>query len=486
MKSFSTLFALCLQLSPVCAQAADTPHIVIILADDLGWSDLGCYGADLHETPHIDRFAAQSVTFTDAYAMPVCSPTRAALLTGRHAARVHMTIWSEGSLQGPQNRRLLQAESLHSLPHAENTLAKHLQDAGYLTALIGKWHLGDADHYPETHGFDVNIGGTHWGAPQTFWWPYRGTGRFGPEFRYVPHLEFGEQGEYLTDRLTDEALKVIDESDDRPFFLYLAHHAVHTPIEAKADDVKYFEQKLTPEMHHQNPVYAAMVKSLDESVGRVLAKLKENDLEQNTIVVFLSDNGGFIGTDTKAGQKVPVTSNAPLRSGKGSCYEGGIRVPMLIRWPGVTSPGTVCHEPVIVMDLFTTLLKAASISHQTDTPVDGVDLMPVLKESQSALERDALYFHYPHYYPTTTPVSAIRQGDWKLLEYFEDQHVELYNLDSDLSEKNNLAEQLPDKTAELRHNLHDWREKVSAKMPTWNPEFKSTPDQRNLPTKNRE
>ncbi len=266
----------------------------------MGWADLGCYGADLHETPNLDCLATESVRFTDAYAMPVCSPTRAALLTGRHAARLHITIWSEGARSGPKNRPLLQAESQPSLPHTETTLAKHLQTVAYLTALVGKWHLGDAGNFPETHGFDVYIGGTHWGAPQTYWWPYRGSGRFGGEFRYVPHLEFGQPGEYLTDRLTDEALTIIDRAGSgvkKPFFLYLAHHAPHTPIEAKADEVRHFAAKLRPGLNHQNAVYAAMMKSFDESVGRVLARLRERGLEQNTIVVFLSDNGGYIGID---------------------------------------------------------------------------------------------------------------------------------------------------------------------------------------------
>ena len=455
------------------AVAEDRPNIVLILADDLGWSDLGCYGADLYESPNIDGLADRGVRFTDAYAMPVCSPTRAALLTGRHAARVHMTIWSEGSLSGPQNRKLLQADSLHSLPHSETTLAKHLQAAGYLTALVGKWHLGDADHYPETHGFDVNIGGTHWGAPQTFWWPYRGSGRFGPGYRYVPHLEFGKPGEYLTDRLTDEALTVIDNAGDQPFFLYLSHHAPHTPIEAKADDVAYFESKLTPDMHHQNPVYAAMVKSLDESVGRVLARLKARGLDQNTIVIFASDNGGYIGVDRKSGQTVPATNNAPLRSGKGSCYEGGIRVPLIVHWPGVTTGGASCREPVIMMDLLPTLLAAAGISLPDDVSLDGLSLMPLIKDPNAKLDRDALHFHYPHYYPTTTPVSAIRSGDWKLLEYYEDKHVELFNLKDDLGETTNLVDRLPQRTQKLREQLQRWRDEVGAHEPTPNPHFKA-------------
>lgn len=451
--------------------AAERPNIVLILADDMGWSDLGCYGADLHETPHLDQLATEGVRFTAAYAMPVCSPTRAALMTGRHAARVHMTIWSEGSLQGPTDRALLQGHSLHSLPHSEKTLAKHLQDAGYLTALVGKWHLGDADHFPETHGFDVNIGGTHWGAPQTYWWPYRGAGRFGPEYRYVPHLEFGKPGEYLTDRLTDEALKVIDNAGDRPFFLYLAHHAPHTPIEAKAEDINHFEAKVRPNLHHKNAVLAAMTKSFDESVGRVLARLQERGLDQNTIIVFASDNGGYIGIDQKSGQTVPVTNNAPLRSGKGSCYEGGIRVPLIVRWPGVTKKNTQCDEPVVVMDLFPTVLAAVGVNPPDDVTIDGINLTPLLTDPATTLDREALYFHYPHYYATTTPVGAVRAGDWKLLEYFEDNRIELFNLKEDLSETQNLAEKRPEKAAELREQLHQWRADVGAAMPSPNPDF---------------
>lgn len=453
--------------------AARPPNIVVILADDLGWSDLGCYGADLHDTPAIDQFASESLRFTDAYAMPVCSPTRAALLTGKHAARLQMTIWSEGSLSGPKDRPLLQAQALHSLPHTEKTIASYLHDAGYLTALVGKWHLGDGDHYPETHGFDINIGGTHWGAPQTYWWPYRGSGRFG-QYRYVPHLEFGTPGEYLTDRLTTEALQVIDKAGDQPFFLLLSHHAPHTPIEAKPQDVEFFQGKLTPELKHQNAVYAAMLKSLDESVGQVLDRLRERGLEQNTIVVFLSDNGGFVGIDSKSGQTVPVTNNAPLRSGKGSCYEGGIRVPLMIRWPGKTHGASECHQPIVVMDLFPTLLAAAGLQLPADVPYDGLDLNPVLSSPTTSLGRESLYFHYPHYYSTTTPVSAIRSGQWKLLEYYEDQHVELYNLADDIGESTDLALQHPGVADKLQQQLQRWCAQVQAAFPSQNPDFKAT------------
>lgn len=455
----------------VPARCAERPNIVLILADDLGWADLGCYGADLHETPHLDRFAQQAVRFTDAYAMSVCSPTRATLLTGKHAARLHITIWSEGSLQGPKNRKLLQADSLHDLPHTETTLAKRLQSAGYRTALVGKWHLGDARHYPETHGFDENIGGTLWGAPQTFFWPYRGSGRFGAEFRYVPHLEGGQPGEYLTDRLTKEALGVIDRAGDKPFFLYLAHHAPHTPIEAKEEEVNYFLQKPLAGLKHQNIAYAAMIKSLDESVGRVLDHLKKRDLDRNTLVIFASDNGGFIGIDQANGRNLPVTNNAPLRSGKGSLYEGGIRVPLLIRWPGITPACAVSSEPVILTDLFQTCLHVAGLPPVAEV-TDGIDLSPLLMDPTASLKRDALFFHYPHYYGTTTPVSAVRARDWKMLEYLEDDHVELYNIGRDRSEQQDLARQMPDQAAELRQRLHAWRKSVDAAMPKPNPQYK--------------
>ena len=450
--------------------ATRQPNILFILADDMGWSDLGCYGADLHETPHIDRFAGESVRFTNAYAMSVCSPTRSTLMTGKHAARLHFTIWAEGAESGgPKNRKLREAPSIWNLPHTETTIAKHLHDAGYLTALVGKWHLGDWLHYPESHGFDINIGGTNWGAPQTFWWPYSGSGHFGDEFRYVPHLEFGKPGEYLTDRLTDEAIKVIDHAGKQPFFIYLAHHSVHTPIEAKEADVQIFDAKLRDGMKHKHAVYAAMNKNLDDDVGLILDHLKERGLDKNTLVIFASDNGGYIGSDKASGRDMPVTNNAPLRSGKGSLYEGGIRIPLIIRWPGITGTGGICDEPVATMDLFNTLLSAAGLPTKAN---DGLDLTPLLKQPSSKLDRDALFFHYPHYYHTTTPVSAVRSRDWKLLEFFEDQHLELYHLSDDLSEQHDLAKEMPDKANALRDQLHAWRTAVGAALPVTNPDFK--------------
>jgi arylsulfatase A-like enzyme len=445
------------------------PNIVLILADDLGWADLGCQGADLHETPRIDAFARDGLRFTQAYAMSVCSPTRAMLLTGRHAARVGITIWSEGSLERNTRRPLLQAESRHDLPPAETTLATHLRGGGYFTALVGKWHLGDANHAPETHGFNLNIGGTHWGAPATYWWPYSGAGRFGAQFRYVPHLGFGRPGEYLTDRLTDEALRVIDHAGERPFFLYLAHHAPHAPIEAKEEDVRYFQGKLRPGMRHRNATYAAMVRSLDQGVGRVLDHLNARGLEDRTIVIFTSDNGGQVNIDPPARAGDPVTRNAPLRSGKGSLHEGGIRVPLIVRWPGVTPRGAESAAPVMLGDLFPTLLRAAG--RPVPGNIDGLDLAALLRDPAARLGRDALFFHYPHYYDTTTPAGAVRAGDWKLLEYFENGRLELFNLASDPGEARDLAAAEPARATELRSRLAAWRAEVGAKMPSANPAF---------------
>jgi len=451
------------------AQAPSRPNVLFVLVDDLGWADIGCYGADLHKTPNIDRFAAGALRMTDAYAAaPVCTPTRASIMTGKAPARLHMTIWFEASGSPPRNRPLIPPVTVGNLPHEEVTLAERFHAAGYHTVHLGKWHLGDAAHYPETQGFDDNIGGTFWGAPFTFFWPYRGSkpGRWGGEFRYVPHLEGGHDGEYLTDRLTDEALKVINADDDRPFFLYLAFHTVHTPIEGKPELVARYRRQLAPSLHHQNATYAAMVHSLDENVGRLLAALDERKLADDTIVVFTSDNGGFVNPY----EGETVTNNHPLRSGKGSLYEGGIRVPMAIRWPGVTSPGATCSEPVLSTDLHPTLVEMAGLEPSI-SPTDGLDgmsLVPLLENPTATFDREALYFHYPHYYATTTPASAVRTRDWKLIEYQEDGHLELYNLADDLSETNDLAGSMPDRAARLRGQLDSWRTEVDAQMATPN------------------
>jgi len=462
--------ASCLVASAAAKDNVSTrsPNVVLIVADDLGWADLGCYGADVHETPHIDDLARRGVRFTDAYAASVCSPSRAALFTGKHYARLGVTTWRESALKIRNDRKLVPPVSVADLPIREVTLGDVFQSAGYLTALVGKWHLGDAAHYPETQGFDINIGGTIWGAPNSYFFPYRGRAQFG-DFRYIPHLEDGKPGEYLTDRLTDEALKVIDRAGDRPFFLCLAHHAPHIPIQAKPELVDRFTQKLRTGLHHRNASYAAMLQSLDDSVGRVVAELNQRGIAERTIVIFVSDNGGYIG---KSGGQ-PVTDNYPLRSGKGSLYEGGIRVPLIIRGPAINT-GAFCHEPVYIADLFPTLLELTRMNQPKGlkkNAIDGLSLAALLQKPDGHLNRDALFFHFPHYYETTTPAGAIRAGDWKLLEYFEDQHVELFNLRDDLSETKNLADAQPAKAKELRTRLADWRASIHAPMPTANTEF---------------
>ena len=448
------------------------PNIVFILVDDLGWADVGCYGSDLHGTPNIDRLAQEGMRFTDAYAAaPVCSPTRASIMTGKYPARLHMTIWYESSANPPLNRRLIPPVTQGNMPHEQVTIAEVLKKAGYFTAHVGKWHLGNASHYPETQGFDVNIGGTFWGAPTTFFYPYGGPSRWGGEYRYVPHLEFGKEGEYLTDRLTDEALRIMERTKDKPFFLNLWYHTVHTPIEGKPNLVEYYKRKVKPGMHHQNYEYAAMVHSLDENVGRILAKIKELGIKDNTIVIFFSDNGGYINKfKTKA-----VTDNYPLRSGKGSLYEGGTREPLIVRWPGVTKAGSVCRQPVISMDFYPTILEMTGLDGDSEhnADMDGLSIAALLKNPNARLKRKELYWHYPHYYPTTSPVSSIRQGDWKLIEYFEDERVELYNLKKDIGEVNNLAEKMPKRAEELRKCLDLWRKNVNAQMPVPNPKYHS-------------
>lgn len=466
------------QWCPAGEPAGDRPfNVLLILADDLGWTDLRCQGSDFYRTPRIDRLAKQGMRFTDAYAMPVCSPSRAMLLTGRHPARFGMTTWIEAAKAPDTSRRLLEPEAIHDLPRSEVTLAKRFRQAGYLTASVGKWHLGDASHFPEAHGFDINVGGNHWGAPMTYFWPYRGSGRFGPDYRYVPHLDIGTPGEYLTDRLTDEAIRVIDHAHEsqRPFFLHLSHFAPHTPIEAKDADIDYFTVRVWYGARHRHPVYAAMLRSLDQGVGRVLDRLDALGMTDNTVVIFTSDNGGFIGPEPQSGFQDRVTSNQPLRLGKGSLYEGGIRVPLIVRWPGKTTAGAVCGEPVWLADWFPTLVAGLPLGPPAeDDPwheLDGLDLTPLLQSPDAGLARDALYFHFPHHYhiPATTPCGAIREGDWKLIEFFEDGRTELYNLATDLGEQADLAGRDPARAGELQRKLAAWRRRIDAKLPTPNP-----------------
>jgi arylsulfatase A len=435
----------------VSAFAAETrptlPNVVFILIDDLGWTDGSGLGSKFYETPNIDRLASQGMRFTDAYAACcVCSPTRACILTGKYPARLHLTDWIAGHRR--PFAKLAVPDWTMYLPREEVTLAEALKPDGYATAAMGKWHLGGEEYRPETQGFDVNFGGDNRGQPPSYFWPYR-----------IPIIPKGQQGEYLTDRITNEAETFLEKNRDRPFFLYLAHYAVHTPLMAKQELIEKYRAKIGPKQAQKNAVYAAMIESVDQSVERIVKKLDALGIADRTIVFYTSDNGGLLGS----------TSNLPLRAGKGSPWEGGTRVPLIVRWPGVVAAGSVCHAPVISADFFPTIQAMTGVG--SDDRLDGESLVPLLRQTGD-LKRDAIFWHYPHYHPGgATPYGAVRQGDFKLIEFYEDHHVELYNLKDDLGEKKDLAASLSDKARQLRDRLAAWRQEVGAQMPLPNPNY---------------
>lgn len=450
--------------------AGARPNFVFVLIDDLGWADVGCNGSRFYETPNIDRLAAGGMRFTNAYAAaPVCSPTRASILTGKYPARLHLTDWipgrqSEGAHPG---EKMLGPRFAGALPLEEVTIAEALKQAGYATGYIGKWHLGGEAFYPDHQGFDVNVGGTFAGSPASYFPPYKN-----------PKLADGASGEYLSDRLTDEAIAFIEAHRREPFFLYLAHYAVHIPLQAKEDLARKYREKAatlpagTPRFGKQagvetrvvqdHAVYAAMIQGVDESVGRLVATLERLGLASNTCVIFMSDNGGL---STAEGSP---TANVPLRAGKGWLYEGGIREPMVVRWPGVVHTGR-CDGPVISTDFYPTMLDLAGLPLRPQQHVDGVSLAAVLRGARSSPalgRRPALYWHYPHYSNQGgTPSGAIRSGRDKLIEYFDDGRVELYDLSDDVGETRDLSRVLPDKAGRLRATLHEWRTSIGADMP---------------------
>jgi arylsulfatase A-like enzyme len=445
------------------------PNFVFFLIDDMGFKDIGCNGSTFYETPNIDKLAAGGMRFTDAYAAcPVCSPTRASIMTGKYPARLNLTDYLVGRRRG----KLIPAEYIHQMPLEEVTIAESLKEAGYATCFIGKWHLGDKPYWPEQQGFDVNIGGTRSGMPRNYFWP---------QWRGNPPIE-GRPGEYLTDRLTDEALKFLEAKEDKPFLLYLSHYAVHTPLQSKKDLVAKYKDKakklplpggprFLPEGKRQarqvqdHAVYAGMVQSVDESIGRVMKKLEDLGVADNTVVIFMSDNGGL---STSEGSP---TANVPLRAGKGWLYEGGIREPMIIKWPGVVKPESVCSEPVTSTDFYPTMLEMAGLPLKPKQHIDGVSLVPLLKGKEK-LKRKTIFWHYPHYgNQGGSPGGAVRIGDYKLIEFYEDNRVELYNLKTDIGEKKNLAAKMPGTAARLHKILKTWRKDVDAKMPTPNPEY---------------
>lgn len=432
------------------------PNFVFILIDDLGWKDLGCYGGTFYETPNIDKLAREGMRFTNAYAAcPVCSPTRASILTGRYPARLNLTDWIPGRKQWPWAKLLVPAFN-QQLPLDEVTVAKALKPTGYVSASIGKWHLGTEPYYPDKQGFDLNIAGTQRGATRTYFCPYD-----------IPTLQGCREGEYLTDRLTEEAETFIEKNRNRPFFLYLAHFAVHIPLEAKQKLIAKYEAKSKPDRAQHNAIYAAMIESMDESVGRIMKKLDELNIAERTVVFFMSDNGGLV---YEGSRKEPVTSNTPLRAGKGHLYEGGIREPMIVRGPGIVKGG-LCDVPVSSVDFYPTILEMAKVTPDSKLAIDGLSLVPLLKRA-GGLRRDALYWHYPHYSNQGgEPAGAVRQGDYKLIEFYEDGKLELYNLRKDIGEQHNLAAQMPDRAAKLQKMLHNWRASVDARMPTTNPNY---------------
>ncbi len=450
------------------------PNVVFILVDDLGWTDLGCYGTSFYDTPHLDELAGESIRFTNAYAAsPVCSPTRASIMTGKHPSRVGITDWIPGMENGRNSEALLICpEDLHNLPLEEVTMAEVFRKEGYRTFFAGKWHLGEtSDYWPLAQGFQVNKGGNHRGSP-TF---PGGKGYYAPYGN--PCLTDGPPGEYLTDRLTDESIQFIDSAGSDPFFLYLAFYTVHTPIQGcnTYDDLYKKKRLALPDsgkrvtrhehqgitrMNQADPKYAAMVHSMDANVGRIVEKLKSTGQYDNTILIFTSDNGGL--TTTKNGGPTAVV---PLRAGKGWCYEGGIRVPLLIRYPGISLGGTSCDQPAISMDFFPTLMDLAGIDTDPTISMDGVSLVPNLF-SPSEITHRTLVWHYPHYHGSTwRPGSAIRSDQWKLVEFYEDHHTELYDLSADLAEAQNLQEKFPEKADSLKQVMHLILAEVGAAYP---------------------
>ncbi len=432
-------------------------NFIIILIDDYGWTDSGCYGSTFYETPNIDRLAREGMRFTNAYAAcPVCSPTRASILTGKYPARLHLTDWIPGRKQWA-TAKLLGAPFYQELPLWETTIAERLRPLGYATAAMGKWHLGQEPYYPERQGFDINVAGTFRGHPASYFGPFD-----------LPNFRGWTKSDYLTDRLTDKALQFLEENQQRPFFLYLAHFAVHTPLQAKAEMIAKYERKAQGRKLQNNPTYAAMIESMDEGVGRVMRKLEDLNIADRTVILFTSDNGGLM---YEGGSKTPVTSNRPLRAGKGHLYEGGVRVPLIVRWPGVVKPGRTCDVPASSVDYFPTIEEMAGLRHDSKTVIDGVSLVPLLRQ-RGGLAPRALYWHYPHYSNQGgQPGAAIREGNLKLIEFYEDSHLELYDLSEDIGERHNLAREMPDKAAELHAKLKAWRASVKATMPTVNPNY---------------
>jgi arylsulfatase A-like enzyme len=434
------------------------PNIVFILADDLGYTDLGCYGSKYYETPHIDRLAAEGVQFTDGYTCgPNCQPTRAALLSGQYGPRTG--VYTVGNIDrfNWRSRPLRPVDNVTALPLEKVTIAETLKRAGYATGMFGKWHLGNKPaHHPSQRGFDEAIAsaGEHFGF------------KTDPRVKHPPE-------QYLADFLTDRAIEFIERHKHEPFFLYLPHFVVHSPHDAKQDLVDRFRNKPAAGGHH-DPTYAAMIASLDDSVGRILKTLDDTGLAEKTLVIFSSDNGGVGGYRRAGLDKEGITDNAPLKGGKGMLAEGGVRVPYIFRWKDTIKPGRASATPINSVDLYPTLVELAGAEPPADYALDGLSYAAVLSGERESLERDAIFWHFPGYLGAgrglwrTTPAGAVRSGDWKLIEYFEDGRLELYNLKGDMGEQRNLAAEQPAKAQEMHDKLIAWRKSVGARLPTAN------------------
>ncbi len=452
------------------AANAEPMNFVFFLVDDLGWADVGCFGSEFYETPNIDALCESGMKFTNGYAAcPVCSPTRASIMTGRHPVRVDITDWIPGmSVSRAKEPKFKHVEDRDNLALEETTIAEALKSHGYQTFFAGKWHLGSEGHWPEQQGFDINIGGHHKGSPPGgYYSPWKN-----------PALKSKFDGEYLTERLTEEAVSFLDERDaDKNFLLYLAYYNVHTPIQPYKKRVDHFKAKAaklpgetptiaehsgTSRARQDNPALGSMVAAVDDSVGAVLKKLDELKLSDNTTVIFFSDNGGLCTLSRATGGP---TSNLPLRSGKGWLYEGGVREPTIIRAPGVTKAGSVSDTPIVSMDFFPTMLDLAGLPQVPDVTLDGQSLVPLLS-GEKELSPRKLYWHYPHYHGSSwAPGASIRDGDWKLIEFYHHEKAELYNLREDPGEQHDLSERFPDRTKQLRVDLISWQKRMHAKMP---------------------
>lgn len=454
-----------LAAAPFACALTDKPNFVFILIDDMGWADIGADGSRYYRTPNIDRLASQGVRFTNGYAScAVCSPTRASIMTGRTPARLHITDWIPGEGNLAKGSFVIPKWTQQIDPAMPN-LPRTLHDMGYATASIGKWHLGGKGCFPEDCGFDLNVAGGHIGHPADYFWPYGAA----KNSHRVPMLAEmgGKKGEFLSDRLTDEALKFIDaNAKKKPFFLYFPHYAVHAPIMGKPEDIEGFKDT-PPADGQRSPVYAALVKSVDDSVGRVMAELDRLGIAENTVVVFTSDNGGAINIGKNA------TRIRPLRGGKGFPYEGGLRVPLVVRAPGVTPAGKVSDAPVISADFFPTFVSLAG--GKLDKPVDGEDVTPLFRGGKGTPR--TLGWNYPHYWAggMISPYAVLRDGDWKIIRWYEYGTQELYRISDDLSEKNDLATREPERLKDMSAKLDAWLKTNDAQLATRKPGAKGDP-----------